>query len=160
MAGSARSDSAVDTTSPPMTTVASGRCTSEPAPVAIAAGTKPMDARSAVVRMARNEARAARRTRRAGAPSFSARRFVVSTMPVHTEMPASAMNPTPAGMLNGRPRSTSARVPPATPKGRPRIVIATQRNRWNMTSSMRAITASETGTSSASRSFARLKFWN
>jgi hypothetical protein len=37
----------VDEMMPPMTTVASGRYTSEPAPVAIAIGTTPSDATSA-----------------------------------------------------------------------------------------------------------------
>ena len=34
---------------PPMTTVASGRCTSAPVPVAIAMGTKPSEATKAVI---------------------------------------------------------------------------------------------------------------
>ena len=38
---------------PPMTTVASGRCTSAPAPVAIAMGTKPSEATSAVINTAK-----------------------------------------------------------------------------------------------------------
>jgi hypothetical protein len=40
----------VDEMIPPITTVASGRCTSAPAPVAIAIGTKPRDATSAVIK--------------------------------------------------------------------------------------------------------------
>ena len=39
----------VDVRIPPMTTVASGRCTSAPGPVAMAIGTKPNEATSAVM---------------------------------------------------------------------------------------------------------------
>ena len=47
--------SMVDTISPPITTVASGRCTSAPAEVAIAIGTKPSEATSPVRKTGRSK---------------------------------------------------------------------------------------------------------
>jgi hypothetical protein len=44
----------VEVMMPPMTTVASGRCTSAPAPVATAMGTKPKLATSAVISTGRS----------------------------------------------------------------------------------------------------------
>ena len=43
---------------PPMTTVASGRCTSAPTPVLNAIGTKPSEATSAVISTGRSRVRA------------------------------------------------------------------------------------------------------
>ena len=60
--GSTSSVSSVDERMPPMTTVASGRCTSAPAPVASAIGTKPSEATSAVISTGRRRARAPSRT--------------------------------------------------------------------------------------------------
>src|SRR3990167_9336258 len=57
---------------PPMTTVASGRCTSAPAPVAIAIGTKPSDATSAVIRTGRSRLIAPSRTASATRPPLPA----------------------------------------------------------------------------------------
>lgn len=45
--------SKVDDTIPPITTVASGRCTSAPVPVANAIGIKPSDATQAVINTGR-----------------------------------------------------------------------------------------------------------
>lgn len=56
-AGSTSKVSMVDETMPPMTTVASGRCTSAPAPVATAIGTKSSEATSAVMSTGRNTRR-------------------------------------------------------------------------------------------------------
>ena len=47
--------STVDTIKPPITTVANGRCTSAPAEVAIAIGTKPSDATSPVKNTGRSK---------------------------------------------------------------------------------------------------------
>src|SRR5262245_55402976 len=52
--GSTSRVSNVDVTNPPITTVASGRCTSAPADVASAIGTKPRLATNAVIRTGRN----------------------------------------------------------------------------------------------------------
>lgn len=51
--GRTSSVSAIDDRIPPMTTVAIGRCTSAPVPVAIAIGTKPSNATRAVIRTGR-----------------------------------------------------------------------------------------------------------
>jgi hypothetical protein len=58
MAGSTTSVSSVEVTSPPMTTVASGRCTSAPFVVEMAMGRKPNEATRAVVSTGRSLARA------------------------------------------------------------------------------------------------------
>jgi len=83
--------------SPPMTTVASGRCTSAPAPVEIAIGMKPRLATRAVITTGRRRVAAPSRT--ASSISFpacwSSRIYVKSTTPLRTAIPNSAMNPTP-----------------------------------------------------------------
>jgi hypothetical protein len=62
-AGSTKSVSSVALINPPITTVAIGRCTSAPVPVASAIGTNPRDATSAVIATGRS---------RVSAPSCSA----------------------------------------------------------------------------------------
>src|SRR5581483_10262421 len=52
--GSKTSFKNVDVSNPPMTTIARGRCTSAPAPVAIAIGTNPRLATSAVIKIGRS----------------------------------------------------------------------------------------------------------
>src|SRR5206468_7480303 len=52
--GKTKRVSSVDVTKPPMTTVASGRCTSAPAPVETAIGMNPTLATSAVIRTGRS----------------------------------------------------------------------------------------------------------
>ena len=64
----------VDEMTPPMTTVASGRCTSAPAPVAIAIGTNPSEATRAVINTGRSRVSAPSRTASINARP-SARRF-------------------------------------------------------------------------------------
>ena len=64
--------SMVDDTMPPMTTVASGRCTSAPAPVASAIGTKPSEATSAVISTGRSRVSAPSRTASSSGPAFVA----------------------------------------------------------------------------------------
>ena len=58
MLAAGTSVSSVDVTSPPMTTVASGRCTSAPVPCESATGMKPRLATSAVIRTGRSRSRA------------------------------------------------------------------------------------------------------
>lgn len=44
-------------------------------------------------------------------------KWLIIRMPLRTATPKSAMNPTPAEMLNGSPRSHSARMPPMIESG-------------------------------------------
>src|SRR5262249_32793976 len=91
--------SAVEATMPAITTVASGRCPSAPAPVAIAIGMKPNAATAAVVNTARRLWIVPPSTASSGeAPSVNCRNTSdVTTTPFSTETPASAMKPTAAG---------------------------------------------------------------
>ena len=81
-----------------MTTVARGRWTSAPVPVANAIGTKPSDATSAVIRTGRNRTSAPSRTASdKGRPSSSNPLMkAIITSPLSTATPDNAMNPTPA----------------------------------------------------------------
>ena len=90
---------------PPITTVASGRCTSAPVPVASAIGTKPSAATSAVISTGRRRvAQPSRIARSTGAPSARSWRMNDTiTRPLSTATPESAMKPTPAEIENGMP---------------------------------------------------------
>ena len=114
---------------PPITTVASGFCTSAPEPVAIAIGTKPRLATSAVMTTGR---------RRIIAPSYAAfaRSMPLSindwidvtmTRPFRTAIPDRAMNPTAAEIEKGIPLRNSARTPPTSASGTPVNTIAASR---------------------------------
>jgi len=107
--------------SPPMTTVANGRCTSDPIPVLNAIGTKPRLATSAVISTGRRRRSAARRIAvRSGTPSARSWRIVdTRTMSPRTATPDSATKPTAAEMLNGIPRAHRAITPPRAAKGTP-----------------------------------------
>ena len=106
--------------SPPMTTVASGRCTSAPAELLMAMGRKPSMAAVAVSRMGRRRSRVPvmMRSRRSATPSAcNVLKRLISTRPLSTATPKSTMNPTPADMLNGMPRRANARMPPMVASG-------------------------------------------
>ena len=131
IAGSTSRVRRVEVISPPMTTVANGRCTSAPSPVESAIGRNPIDATRAVMSTGR------RRNMQlsiilscmacsvVGALSACLSccsrsiRFIcpMSTMPLSTATPNSAMKPTPADMENGMPRSHSAQTPPMAARG-------------------------------------------
>ena len=104
---------------PPMTTVASGCCTSAPGPVERAMGTKPKEATSAVMSLGRSRVTVPSTTaRRSGRPS--ARSWLmklISMMPLRTAMPDTAMKPIPAEIVKGMPRSQSASTPPIAASG-------------------------------------------
>ena len=108
---------------PPITTVASGRWTSAPAPVAIAIGTNPIDAQNAVASTGRRRSCAPRRTAasrsQASSPSRSEPIWSIITSPLSIAMPDNAMNPIAAVMENGIPRSHRASTPPVTANGIP-----------------------------------------
>ena len=97
-----------------MTTIANGRCTSDPTPRAMARGISPNRPVSAVMRTGRSLIRQAFTI--ASCPSCpSSRSFKIydtSTMPFSTATPNRLMNPTDAGTLRYSPEIHSAKMPP------------------------------------------------
>ena len=93
----------VEVMSPPMTTVASGRCISAPSLVDRAIGRNPRLATMAVMRTGLSRVMAVSKLILAsGTPDsrkFSA--ALTQTSPLSTATPNSAMNPTPAEILKG-----------------------------------------------------------
>jgi hypothetical protein len=105
----------VELMSPPITTVASGFCTSAPALVANAIGRNPKEATAAVISTGRKRICVPFRTTsiKSETPSFrSLLNSAISTIPFNTATPNKAMNPTPAEILNGIPLISNAKTPP------------------------------------------------
>lgn len=138
---------------PPITTVASGRCTSAPAPVASAIGTKPRDATSAVISTGRSRVSAPSRTASAtGSPSLRSRSMkAMMTSPLSTATPDSAIKPTPALMDNGIPRRSSAATPPVNASGTPENTSAASAADPMPMNSSRNTSSNATGTTIVSR---------
>ncbi len=115
IAGRTSSVSAVEVIRPPITTVASGRCTSAPVPVASAIGMKPRLATRAVIKTGRTRSIAPPMMAPSmSSPSSSCLRIaLIITSPLRTATPESAMNPTDAVMEKGIPRIAKANTPPA-----------------------------------------------
>ncbi len=145
---------------PPITTVASGRCTSAPVPVAIAMGTKPSEATRAVISTGRS---------RVSAPSVTAsgtlapcsRKVLIQeimTRPLSTATPDSAMKPTAAEMDSGMSRSHSARMPPVSANGMPVKTTSPSRTLPNMANSSTKTMSSATGTTICRRRVADSRF--
>mgnify|MGYP006894100693 CR=1 FL=1 len=145
--------SSVEDTIPPITTVASGRCTSAPAPTLIAIGTKPRLATRAVIRTGRSRVRAPSRIASpTGLPSWISDLMKVTiTTPFSTATPDRAMKPTPAEIDSGMPRAASASTPPVSASGTPLKTTSASRNEPNAMNSSARITASVSGTTSDSR---------
>ena len=133
---------------PPITTVASGRCTSEPAPTLNAIGTKPSEATSAVISTGRRRPSAPSRTACGkGIPcSRRLRTKLIITRPLSTATPDSAMKPTPAEIDSGMPRRASASTPPVSASGTPLNTIAASLTEPNAQNSSAKMIASVTGT--------------
>ena len=111
----------VDETIPPITTVANGRCTSEPVPCDIAIGMNPNEATSAVMSTGRRRITAPSRIADRG-DRLSGRSFcinVTSTSPFKTETPHRAIKPTAADIERGIPRNHNAMIPPDSANGMP-----------------------------------------
>lgn len=100
---------------------ASGCCPSAPAPVEMAIGTKPRLATSAVMSTGRRRVSPPSRiARSSGCPCVrSALMDDTNTTPFTTATPNNAMNPAPATMLKGMPRSSRAKTPPTVASGMP-----------------------------------------
>ncbi len=108
-------------TNPPITTVASGLCTSAPVPEAIAIGTKPRDATKAVINTGLSLVIAPLRMA-SSIPTPSSRSLfmnVIITSPFRTATPESAMNPTAAEIEKGISLSHRPANPPVKARGTP-----------------------------------------
>ena len=104
---------------PPITTVASGRCTSAPSPLLNAIGKNPIDATKAVIKTGRNLIFPPMRTTsfKLEWNSFWRLNSAIKTIPLSTATPKSAMKPTPADILKFIPRSHNERIPPIAESG-------------------------------------------
>ena len=120
-AGSTNSVKIVDDIIPPMTTVASGRCTSEPIPVLSAIGTKPSDATSAVVNTGRSLVSAPSIMAVSNATPSRRSSLIKDTItkPFNIAMPDNAIKPTAAEIEKGISRINKAKIPPVNAKGTP-----------------------------------------
>jgi hypothetical protein len=106
---------------PPMTTVASGRCTSAPVPVFNAMGRKPTDATKPIIRIGLSLSRAPRMIALSSDTPSRTRSRIADTMmtPVSTATPHRVMKPTPAVIDSGISRINNATTPPVTASGTP-----------------------------------------
>ncbi len=138
---------------PPITTVASGRCTSAPTPVLNAIGTKPRLATRAVISTGLNRCCAPSNTASFnGSPSRSSCRMNVSmTTPFKTATPDSAMKPTAAEIDSGISRSANANIPPVSPKGTPVNMTSALLSELNALYSRPIINSSANGTTKLNR---------
>src|SRR5262245_28961055 len=105
---------------PPTTTVASGRCTSDPMPVARAAGTIPNSATRIIINTGRNCAFAPAMAASFAVTPGSCRRLLISdryNTPLMTATPKSDMNPTAADTLRLIWRSFRKMTPPTSENG-------------------------------------------
>ena len=143
-----------------MTTVASGFCTSAPAPVLKAMGTKPSAATRAVMSTGRRRMTLpwtiASST---GSPaSCFSRMKVTITSPLSTATPESAMKPTAAEIENGMPRSQRATTPPVSASGTQTKTIAACFASPKVAYSRPKISRKQIGTTTMSRARARSRF--
>src|SRR5690606_4270996 len=162
IAGSSSRVSAVDETSPPITTIASGRWISEPGPVANNSGTSPPAVIAAVIITGRS---------RRFAPSTAAcaidmpcasnwLKWLTSTTPLSTAMPSSAMKPTDAGTDTYSPAIARPNTPPTSASGMFESTRSVWRNEPKVEKSRNAINASATGITIDRRRAARCWFSN
>ena len=111
---------------PPMTTVASGRCTSLPMPVLNAIGTNPKAVTSAVINTGLSRVNAPCRIAASSdvpRPCNSLMNVTI-TNPLSTAIPDSAMKPTAAEIEKGIPRIHRDNTPPVKANGTPEKMIA------------------------------------
>ena len=147
-------------TSPPMTTYASGRCISAPSPVESAIGKNPKLSTRAVIKIGRSRTRAV--SRLATLRSVPIRRArsaaVTQTSPFSTDTPNSAMNPTPAEMLNDNPRTAKAKTPPEAAIGTAKKMSAAIRVDPNVVCNSRKMMSITIGVIKVSRWVAYWRF--
>ena len=160
--GSRTRVSAVELTSPPITTMASGRWISEPGPLASSRGTRPKAVMEAVISTGRNRrSEPSRTTCSMGRPSACRwLKCVTSTNPLSTAMPSSAMKPTEAGTDRYCPDSHSAATPPTMANGTLPRMSAACRTEPKVMNSTKKISPRATGTTMPRRAAARCWFSN
>ena len=146
---------------PPITTVARGRWTSAPVPVAMAMGMKPSEATRAVIRTGRSRVSAPSRiaSSRPTPPSLKLRMYEIITRPLSTATPESAMKPTAAEIDIGMSRSQSARMPPVKANGMPVKTSRPSLTLPNIANSSTKTSSRDTGTTICRRCVADCKFW-
>ena len=108
------------TNNPPITTVASGFCTSAPEPLLNAIGKNPKDATNAVIKTGRKRVLVPCKTIAFKLVSPDFRMLLnsaINTNPFKTATPNKAIKPTPALMLNGIPRNAKKKTPPIAESG-------------------------------------------
>ena len=118
--GSTTKVSRVDEIKPPITTVASGFCTSAPALVEMAIGRNPKEATKAVITTGLSLISVPFKTMAniSVKPSFfNLLNSPINTMPFNTATPNKAINPIPAEILKGISLNKSANMPPIAEKG-------------------------------------------
>ena len=106
--------------SPPITTVASGLCTSAPTLVEIAIGRNPSAAAEAVSKTAlkRSFDPCIISSSESSIPScFNSLKCSINTIPLRTAIPKRAIKPTPAEILNGMSLTNNRSIPPTAAKG-------------------------------------------
>ena len=144
---------------PPITTVASGRCTSAPVPVASAIGKNPSDATKAVISTGLR--RVSDPSTTAGFKSIPSSRSLlmkeIITTPFNTATPERAMNPTAADMDSGIPLIHSETMPPVHANGTPVNMISACWVDPNAANSIIKIKKSVTGTTTHKRWVAEIK---
>jgi len=153
--------SSVEVTSPPMTTVARGRCTSAPAEVEMAMGRKPRAAADAVITTGRSLSRVPLKIRSLMSVMpflFSSLRCSIKTIPLRTAMPKRAMNPTPAEILKGIPRIQRRRILPTAERGMALKIIRASRKEWKAKWRRMKIRSRATGTAMRRRWRAERRF--
>ena len=117
--GSTTSVSKVAEINPPTTTVASGFCTSAPAEPETAIGKNPKAAADAVSKTGLSRSLAPIRINSLMSLNLVSidLKCSIITMPFSTAIPKSAMNPTPAEILNGISLAQSKSTPPIAESG-------------------------------------------
>ena len=118
--GITTSVSSVAVNSPPITTVANGRCTSAPAEPDTAIGKKPSIAAVAVSKIGRMRSFVPTIILRfiSFIPSlFNELNRLMSTKPLSTATPNNTIKPTPAEMEKDIPRNIKAKTPPIVARG-------------------------------------------
>ena len=149
-------------TNPPMTTVASGRCTSAPVPVDRAIGTNPREATRAVMSTGRslfNEPSTIASSD--GIPC--SRNWLIRvtiTRPLRTATPARAMNPTAAVMEKDMPRNQSETIPPVKAEGTPVNTTNAYFTELKALNRSKKIKKRQTGTTTVRRFLAAKRFSN
>ncbi len=155
--------SGVAVISPPITTVASGRCTSAPAEVEIAIGKNPSAAAEAVSNTGRILLVVPTTIISwiACIPcDFSSLKYSMRTIPLSTAIPNKAIKPTPAEILKGISLIYNNKTPPTADKGIALYMIIASLNESKAKYSIKKIRTNAIGTAIISLFIALCRFSN